>query len=43
MLDDVVEYNGLVLREWGAMLTRVGALDGLVGRTLLPVRFAVSY
>ncbi|KAM0748878.1 hypothetical protein T439DRAFT_56434 [Meredithblackwellia eburnea MCA 4105] len=31
VLDDVVGFNGLVLREWVAALTRVGELDGLTG------------
>ena len=34
VLDDVVNYIGLVLHKWGAMLMRVGALDGLSGGAL---------
>ncbi|KAL8276520.1 hypothetical protein RQP46_011068 [Phenoliferia psychrophenolica] len=31
VLDDVVNYNGLILTEWSAMLVRVGALEGFSG------------
>lgn len=31
VLDDVVDYSGLVLREWTSILAKIGELPGLSG------------